>query len=76
MNERRDSSSFRGVLYHALMRRPSLLKGIAGFTGRSSRRSRTACTSLLVMHRDPFDVGLSAVREPMGGAATIDMVLC
>ncbi|KAJ0171882.1 hypothetical protein K1T71_012645 [Dendrolimus kikuchii] len=27
-------------------------------------RPRKACTSLLVMHRDPFDVGLSAAREP------------
>ncbi|CAG9571409.1 unnamed protein product [Danaus chrysippus] len=32
-------------------------------TGRVRRRSPKACTSLLVIHRDPFDVGISAVRE-------------
>lgn len=41
---------------------------VAVRTGRVRRRPSTACTSLLVMHRDPFDVGLSAVRES-GGVA-------
>lgn len=39
---------------------------VAVRTGRVRRRPSTACTSLLVMHRDPFDVGLSAARESGG----------
>lgn len=34
--------------------------------GACRRRPWTACTSLLVRHRDPFDVGLSPAREPCG----------